>query len=348
MAAANAPDAGLDGRRVLVTGASGFIGSHVAQRLAKEGYPVRCLVRASSDTTFLETLEVELATGDLTDAASVRAAMEGCTYVVHCAAMVSDWGTEQEIRRVNVEGTRNVLEAAAQAGVERFIHISSTDVYGHPGGEGIAETHVPSPAFRNWYSSTKLEAEAEVRRFQHERRLPAVILRPATVFGPRSVEVVGEMARAIQAGRMLLVDRGRAIAGLTYVENVVDAALLALHGERAVGEAFNVSDGLRVTWKEFTDALAAGLGCPPVKHSASYGVANALGFTLESGYRLLRRATGVSASPLLSRQAVQVLGRNQDFSTAKARELLGHTPRVPYADALAATLAWLQADHLRP
>jgi ornithine--oxo-acid transaminase len=326
---------------VLVTGASGFIGGHVAERLVREGYQVRGLVRASSDVSLLEGLGVELATGDLTDPASIDAAMEGCRFVVHCGAMVSDWGTADEISRVNVQGTRHVVEAAARAGIDRFVHVSTTDVYGHPGRAKVDESHAPV-AFKNWYSQTKLLAEQEVRRVERERGLRVVILRPATVYGPRSVDVIGEMAKAIRGGHMLLVDGGRAVAGVLYIDNFVDAALLALRDERAPGHAFNLSDEVAVTWKELTDGLATGLGCPPVRFSAPYGVANALGFALESGYRLLRRTTRLSTAPLLSRQAVHVLGIDQDFSAAKARELLGWRPRVEYAAGLQATVAWLK------
>ncbi|TMK73023.1 MAG: hypothetical protein E6G49_06035 [Actinobacteria bacterium] len=126
----------------------------------------------------------------------------------------------------------------------------------------------------------------------------------------------------------------------------MDAAILALRHEAAPGHAFNVSDGLDVTWKEFTDALAKGLGCSQVRWSLPYWIANGIGFSLEHGYRFLRRTTRLKTAPLLSRQAVQVLGRNQDFSNLKARELLGWEPRVGYPAGLQATLAWLQADHL--
>lgn len=333
------------GAPCLITGASGFIGGRLAQRMARAGRAVRCLVRASSDTTALRGLDVELAVGDLTSARSLADAVAGCSNVVHCAALVSDWCTRAEIVSANVHGTRNLLDVAADASVERFIHLSSTDVYGHPGAAQVHETHV-ARGFANWYAQTKLDAEAQVRRVVAERALRAVILRPATVYGPGSVDVVGEIARAIRARTMLLIDGGRAIAGLCYVENLLDAVELALASERAPGEAFNVSDGLDVTWRRFTDDLAEGLGCPPVRWSLPYPLASAIGVSLECGYRLLRTATGVSAPALLSRQAVQVLGRDQDFSTAKAREMLGWEPRVDYHAGLAATLAWLREDHL--
>ncbi len=243
----------------LVTGASGFIGGHLVQRLASEGHHVRCLVRPSSDTSLLRSLGVELVHGDLTDARSLADAVQGCRYVLHCGALVSDWGTEQEIRAINVIGTRDLARAAATASVDRFVHLSSTDVYGYPGGLAVDETHVGT-GFANWYSQTKRDAETEIRGVPG---LDAVILRPSTIYGPRSVDVVGDIARAIRGRHMLLIDRGRATAGLCYVENLIDAAVLALRLDAAAGETFNITDGVPVTWRQFTDGLAAGLGAAP-------------------------------------------------------------------------------------
>jgi nucleoside-diphosphate-sugar epimerase len=237
----------------------------------------------------------------------------------------------EEISRVNVEGTRNLLAAAVDASVERFVHFSTTDVHG----------------FRNWYARTKREAETEVRRVEAAHALDAVILRPATVYGPRSTDVVGEIARGICAGKMLLIDGGRALAGLLYVDNLVDAAVLALGHDAAPGHAFDVTDGLDVTWKRFTDDLARGLACPPVRWSVPYRLAFGIGYALEHGYRLLRRATRLTTAPLLSRQAVHVLGRNQDFSNRAAREILGWEPRIDYATGLEETLGWLRAEMKR-
>jgi nucleoside-diphosphate-sugar epimerase len=314
---------------------------------------VRCLVRSSSDTSLLEDLDVQIAVGDLTLESSLARAVEGCRYVLHCAALVSDWATRGEIERANVFGTRSMLAASLDASVERFIHFSTTDVYGYPGGAAIDESHVPD-RFRNWYAQTKMQAEAEVRRAVEgraeqgragqRRGMEAVILRPATVYGPGSTAVIGEIARAIRSRSMLLIDQGRAVAGLCYVENLLDAAVLALRHEPASGHAFNVSDGLPITWRELTDGLAEGLDCPRVRFSLPYCLANAIGLSLEHGYRFLRRTTGLHAPPLLSRQAVQVLGIDQDFSSRKARDMLGWEPRVDYPAGLMETVAWLRSE----
>jgi nucleoside-diphosphate-sugar epimerase len=331
----------------LITGATGFIGGSLARRLAGEGRAVRCLVRASSDTSELEQLDVELVVGDLTDADSLARTTHGVSHVVHCGALVSDWATVEEIASINVQGTRDLLAACTAASVRRFVQVSSTDVYGYPDGAQIEETHTAT-RFRNWYAQTKLQAEAEVRRAEAAHALEVVILRPATVYGPGSKDVVGEIARAIQGRHMLLIDGGRPLAGLCYIDNLIDAAVLALDHDAAPGHAFNVSDGVDITWRRFTDDLAAGLDRPPVRFSIPYPLANAIGFSLEHGYRLLRRGTGLSAPALLSRQAVQVLGKSQDFSNRKLRETLGWEPRVDYQSGLDATLAWLHEEYLKP
>jgi nucleoside-diphosphate-sugar epimerase len=320
----------------LVTGASGFIGGHIARRLAAEGRPVRALVRATSDTSGLSG--VELAVGDLGDGASLARAAAGCATVVHCAALVSDWATVAEIAAVNVSGTARLLEACSAARVRRFVHVSTTDVYGHPVIAQVDETWPPGPCAK-WYAQTKREAEARVREAEREW----VIVRPATVYGPGSVDVVGQLADAVLGGHMVLVDHGRANAGLTYVDNVADLVVLALDHPDAAGEAFNATDGLDVTWRRFVADLAVGLGGIPARWSLPYRLAQALGLALEQGYRLARRATGLTAAPLLSRQAVQVMGVDQDFSNARARERLGWAPRVGYAEGLAATLDWLRS-----
>lgn len=340
----NLPDPSRNDR-CLITGATGFIGGHLAERLAGEGYPVRCLVRTTSDTSLLETLGVEIVVGDVASAGSVAKVAAGCRHVFHCAALVSDWATTTEIKLINVHGTRNMLEASVASSAERFIHFSTTDVYGYPDGAAVNEAFVPS-RFRNWYSQTKRAAEAKVRGAHSARGLDTVILRPATVYGPRSKEVVGEIARAMCHGNMVLIGGGQVVAGLCYVDNLIDAAVIARDHNAAVGQAFNVTDSIDTTWRQFTDDLADGIGCSRPHWSMPYWIANGLAFSLEHGYRALRTATGLTSRPLLSRQAVQVMGINQRFSNRQAREVLGWEPRVDYERGLQATIAWLRGEFL--
>ena len=311
-----------------------------------EGYQVRCLVRPSSDTSRLDELDVEIAVGDLTKKRSLTRAAEGCHYVFHCGARVSDWGTTEEIARTNVQGTRNLLEACVAASVQRV------DPFQHHGCLRLSRSrerstrHTSRRGFetgtrrRSWLPRPRFAA----RKGPTSSTRSSCARRPSTA--PARPTSSARSRGAMRSGNMLLVDRGRAIAGLCYVDNLIDAAILALRHEAAPGNAFNVSDGLDVTWKEFTDGLAKGLGYSQVRWSMPYWMANAIGFSLEHGYRLLRRTTRLSTQPLLSRQAVQMLGTDQDFSNRKAREVLGWEPRVDYEAGLEATVAWLHAERL--
>jgi nucleoside-diphosphate-sugar epimerase len=327
----------------LVTGASGFIGGRLAARLVREGYQVRCLVRPSSDVAALSALEVELVTGDLTAPDTLLRAAEGCRHVFHCGALVSDWALPEQVQAVNVAGTRDLLDACVRASVTRFVHFSSTDVYGYPGGVDVDESYVPG-GFRNWYAQTKRDAESEVQRAGAAGRLETVILRPATVYGPGSREVVLEVARALRGRHMLLIDHGRALAGLCFIDNLLDAAVIALTHEAAAGQAFNVTDGVDVSWRQFADGIADGMGAARARLSLPLRWAERIGLWLEHGYRALHRRTGLTTRPLLSRQAVHVMGIDQSFSNARAREQLGWEPRVDYADGLAATVDWLRSE----
>jgi ornithine--oxo-acid transaminase len=330
----------------LVTGATGFVGAHVVRGLLADGLQVRCLARSTSDTSGLDTLAVEIAIGDLTDPASLQGAVLGCRYVVHSGALVSDWATVAEIEAANVTGTCDLLDAAVTAGVRRFVHISTTDVYGHPGATQVEETHTPN-GFRNWYAQTKRVAETAVHAAAERDGLETVILRPATIYGPGSKETVGEIAKALKAsGMMLLVGGGRVDAGLCYVENLVDAVRLALKADAAAGETYNVCDGVEVTWRQFTSDLADRLEFPRARLSMPYPLAYAIGTGLEHSYRAVRGRTGLSLRPLLSRQAVQVLGLEQSFSNQRLRDQLGWEPRVGYEDAMSATVAWLRDEYL--
>jgi nucleoside-diphosphate-sugar epimerase len=327
----------------LITGATGFIGGQLAERLAHEGREVRCLARTTSDTSHLDRLDVQIVEGDLNDPGSLISAVDGCRTVFHCGALVSDWATVEEILSVNLRGTQNLLAASVGASVERMVHFSTTDVYGYRGRETIDESY-EGRRFANWYAQTKRRAETEVRQVQTAHGLQAVILRPATVYGPRSREVIGDIARALRGGHMVLINGGRPVAGLVYVDNLIDAAVLAGGHDAALGQTFNVTDQLDVTWRQFTDDLARGLGCAGARWSVPFGAANGMAFLLEHGYRALRRVTGAKTRPLLSRQAVHVLGSDQRFSSHKIMHTLGWEPRTSYASGLAATLDWLRSE----
>jgi len=324
----------------LVTGATGLIGSHLVEALVVRGEKVRALVRPTSRTQRLQELGAEIRIGNLADNAALMAAAEGVDRIFHCAALVKDWGVYEDFARANVRGVRNILAAATRAKVSKFIHLSTSDVYGFP-GKPVDESESPSP--RGFpYSDTKIEGEALV--WNHYRRvgLPVCVLRPASVYGPRAQLMVVAILRALQRRQMILIDEGEHIAGLTYVGNLVDAMLLAADSEASVGQVYNISDGSQVTWKEYIDALADLAEVPRATRSYPHWFAYALASLYESYYRMMGR----SQRPPLTRMLVELMGTDQNFPIDKARRELGYEPRVSFAEGIRYTGDWLRQEGL--
>jgi nucleoside-diphosphate-sugar epimerase len=324
----------------LVTGASGFIGSHLAESLVARGEKVRALVRRTSATDLLEGLGVELAAGDLTDVKSLKAAVRGVDRIYHCAGLVSDWGPRKEFFTANVTGVKNILAAAREARVGKLVHISTTDVYGYP-NRPVDESAPYRP--RGWpYVDSKIEGERIVWEFHRRFAVPVTIIRPDSVYGPRSKSFVIEIVNLLKSGSMVLIGRGNRPAGLAYVSNVVDLIMLAADSERSVGQAYNAADGSNVTWRSYVDKLAEILGVSTPHIAIPYGPAYAAGWIMEGLYGLLR----IPNRPLLTRLAVDIFATDLGFSIDKAREELGFQPRIDFLEGMRRVDTWLRESGL--
>ncbi len=320
----------------LVTGATGFIGSHLVEALLLRGEQVRAFVRPTSNARSLRALGVEVRIGTLRDNASLVAAAEGADRIFHCAALVSDWGDPMAFQEANVNGVLNVLAAATRAKVSKFIHLSTSDVYGFS-GRPMDESEALSP--RGFpYADSKIEGERLV--WNHYRRvgLPVCVIRPATVYGPRGTLLVSGLVEAIRKRRLFFIDEGRHIAGLTYVGNLVDALILAADSPASVGQAYNISDGTDITWKQYIDALSDLCQVPRITRSYSHSRAYLMATFYEAWYRLLGR----SERPPLTRWFVEMMGTDQIFPIEKARRELGYRPRVSFEEGIRYTGDWLR------
>lgn len=244
-------------RRVLITGATGFIGGRLAEVTCERGVPTVALVRTWSRAAFLSRLPVEMVHGDILDIVRLRTAMKGCDVVFHCA--VDFRRTGKAHRRSSVTGTHNVMRAALEAGVQRVIFLSSIAVYGRRTVEETVNEGETCRHTGNEYGDAKLDAENAALRFSEKKGLPVTILRPTIVYGPFGGYWTLGTIRAIRDGRMVLVNGGTGACNCLYVDNLVDAMLLCALHPHAPGQIFNISDACAVTWKEFIEGHARAL-----------------------------------------------------------------------------------------
>jgi nucleoside-diphosphate-sugar epimerase len=241
---------------VLVTGASGFVGARLVERLALEcGATPRVLVRTIARAAPLSRLPIEIALGDLRDSGAIDEAVAECSLVFHCAR--GTHGTLAERRSVDVDGARNVLEASLRAGVARVVHTSTYVVYNVP-REGVVDETLPYGKDRDPYSEAKREAERIVLRYAP--RLSVVVIQPTVVYGPGAGVHGRDVLEELRSTRIPLVNEGRGVCNALYIDDLVSALLLAATGERAVGERFLISGAEHPTWQDFYGAFERMLG----------------------------------------------------------------------------------------
>ena len=327
-------------RTVLVTGATGFVGGAVAQRLRSENCIVRTLVRRNSDTAELTAAGCELCFGDITEAASVQEAMAGADAAVHCAALASDWDPPERFVQVNIEGSRHIFEAALQCGVKRIVHISTTDVLGvYPDGRTVDDSY-PLKKTGFPYSDTKAEAERIAFAYAKERGLPVAVIRPAWIYGPGDRHFLPEIVEAMRAHQMMFIGSSRNTIPMCYIDNLVDAILLALTCPEAVGQAYIVCDGAVMSWRELTDLLADQLGLSKVRWTVPLPVAQVLAFGAET----LAKLEKSTKRPALTRYWLAFGSRDLHYSNSKICRELSFSPQIMPEEGLARSIEWLKSD----
>lgn len=248
----------LGNARVLVTGATGFIGGRLVERLVlEEGAHVRVLLRNFARAPRIARFPIEMMSGDLTDRAALRQAATGCDLIVHCAFGGS--GTPEQKRAATIQGTEAVAHAAREARVKRLVHLSTVSVYGLP-DDGDLDERSPRRPCGDDYSDTKLEAEQRVLAHHQQHGLPATVLQPTVVYGPYSFPWTLMPIAHLKSERVVLVNGGNGLCNAVYVDDVVDAILLAAVRDEAVGQSFLVSGDQPVTWRQFYGAYEQMLG----------------------------------------------------------------------------------------
>ena len=335
---------------VLVTGAGGFIGSHVAEQAVEAGYAVRGVVLPGEDTSLLREWGVEIVVGDLADPEVAARAVAGCEVIYNAVGNVNIYDPRDVLYRGNVWATESLLKAAAAAGVRRMVFASSYLVslggsFHYWKGGVIAEQTPTPPRFWRWdyYAESKVAAEQAVLRAHDEGLLEVVPLRIGWVYGSRngvSFKVLVEMMRR---GQLMIIGEGRNRLGLVHVTDVARAFLLAASSNVAAGHPYvveGVADRLTVTQTEYMNALADSVGAPRPRRPVPFGVALALGTALETIWHLL----GKEGPPPLSSFVVHLLGRDQHFDTSRAQRELGWKPQVSFEAGMCEIQTWFEHE----
>jgi len=321
--------------KVLVTGGTGFIGSHVVGALVARGEDIRALVRRESDVAELERLGVELFYGDLTDESSLTGITEGVTHVIHLAGLLGGAKVpEQRYWDVNVTGTANLLAQFRGRPLERFVHCSTTGVLGPIADPPADESWPINPS--NLYELTKSKGEALVMRYGREAGMPVVVIRPGMVYGPGNLHLLG-LFRAIEKGLFFLIGTGGSLLDPVYIDDVVQGLLLGLDCPQAVGGTYIIAGGRPVTVAELAQTIGKALGKVPYRFRLPVWAAMWVAHWSD------RLGGALGFDPPLTLSRVRFLTENRACRIDRARDELGYCPRVLIEEGIRRTVLWYQA-----
>lgn len=325
---------------VLVTGATGFTGGHLARHLARAGHRVAALVRPASvaRADSLRADGIDIRTGDLADATAVADACRGAEVVYHIAATYREAGqTSAAYTRVNVDGTRHVLEGAASAGARRVVHCSTGGVHGHIEHPPANENAPLAPG--DVYQRTKLDAERVAGEFGRRGGIEVVIARPIGIYGPGDMRFL-KMFRGIARGRFPMLGRGDVFYHLTYIDDLVRGFQLCGEVPAAAGRTYILAGPEYTTLSELVALIAAELKVPPPRLHFPVWPVWLAGAVCEA------ICIPLGIDPPLFRRRVDFYRKSRAFDTTRACQELGYTPTIDVKTGIHLTAEWYRQQRL--
>ena len=323
-------------KQVLVTGGTGFTGGHLSRRLVKEGYQVRALVRDSSQASDLSGMGIELVVGDLRDRKSLEVAVTGIDTVYHIAALFRPENvTREDFWQVNVEGTRNLIEASIEAGVARFVHCSTVGVHGEVKNPPATEETPYAPG--DDYQDSKTEGEKVALQYMKEGKIPLVIFRPAGIFGPGDRRFL-KLFKAIKKRQFLMFGSGEVLYQLIYIDDLIDGIIRCGTSDRALGEIYILTGAEAITLNQFVQEIADVLDAPLTKLRLPVMPVYWAGYVCE----LICKPLGID--PPLYRRRVDFFRKDRSFDTSKARQQLSFVPKTKLKQAIKLTADWYKKN----
>jgi nucleoside-diphosphate-sugar epimerase len=323
--------------RVLVTGATGLLGSHLIKELQQRREQIRALVLPLENADQLVEQGVEVVRGDISDANTLGPAVKDIEILFHLAGMMGVWRPLAEYRLVNVTGSENLYHAAQHAGVRRYVHTSSHTVYGLGYSRFLTEHDAlrPDP---DPYSLSKAEGDRLMRRLLLSSPVETVILRPGTFFGPGDRLHFGRMAQKLKAGKGVILGHGENALPFCYVTDIVQGFLLAAYHEHAPGNVYNITNDHPLTQQELFDAIADAVGgTRPTRHLPYLPVY----YGSMVAEKVVARLT--HTRPLVTQLGAMIFGSDNRHSVEKARRELGYEPKVDLRTGIQLAAEWFNA-----
>jgi nucleoside-diphosphate-sugar epimerase len=324
--------------KVFVTGGTGFTGGFLVSRLVKEGHEVSVLVRKSSNTEKLKKLGVNLVLGDITDKNLVEKAVKDMDIVYHLAAVWREGGgiPKKVFWDVNVNGTKNLLEASLQANIERFIHCSTCGVLGHIANPPADETFPYNPG--DTYQRTKCEGEKLALEYFHNKGLPGVVVRPTGIYGPRDLRFL-KLFKYVYTGKFILVGKGDVLYHLAYIDDLVEWMMLCGQKKNAIGQIYIIGGDKYVNLNELVTQIAKSLDVPvPKKRFPFFWPV----WTAALACEIACKPFGIN--PPIFRRRVDIYRKNRAFDISKARKELGYEPKVSLEEGIKKTAEWYKRE----
>ena len=315
-------------KTVLVTGATGFLGKYVIEELVQHGYQVRAFGRNSKVGRSLENSSVSFFQGDLTKADDMLEACKGMDLVVHAGALSTVWGPWEDFYQANVLGTKYVLEACRQAGIQRLVYVSSPSIYAAPKDQlGIKESDAPEENNLNNYIRSKLASE---KLFKDYPDVPSIILRPRGLFGIGDTSILPRVINLSQKIGIPLIGDGRQLMDMTCVENVALAIRLAIEAPEAKGEVYNITNGEPRAFRDLLEESLTGLGYPIKYRNLPAALLSGIASCLEFLYKTFN----LKGEPALTRYTYYLLRYSQTLDISKAERELGYHPKISISEGI--------------
>ena len=326
--------------KILVTGATGFVGKHLIEGLIERGEDVCALVRESSDIGHLQAHNIETRVGELSDKQSLDRALAGIDLVYHCAARPPLQGTKHQYFHDNDTGTRNFVEVALNHSISRFLHVSTVDVYGYRDHHGTDETS-PLIESKEFYATSKVRSDQTVLKAHKEHGFPVTIARPCAIYGPFDENSFPGIIKYLSKPFAPLIDGGNNLMDLVYVRDAVEGIILAANNPDSIGQCYNLTDGVERTFKQIMDAL-----CEIVQIRPKFVFTSSkISYPMTSWAHSILMFFGSGLPKHYQPEVVKVMSLDRHYSIEKAQRELGYNPEYALEAGMKLTAEWYFKDY---